>query len=271
MAKAKPGRGARRPAGGRGRARPKPAARKRSSASARTGAPRSSAGTGTRGRRRLPAARPAAKARATSKRAKSAREERAARGKAGTARARTGAGTAGPEKTAAERATKRAPAAASGRPARGTKRQAPTSTRAPRGNTAAATRKVTTRTREAEEHPVPTPPSSLDLDRRASAARSGHEELVEHLHEHTETGPRMTGGDIDASWENAYSSGEEAPGGDHPTPDQDIVEEIGRAIGIEYEDNEELKAAAKVEERDRHRWELDPASAEDYEERQRRG
>jgi hypothetical protein len=34
-----------------------------------------------------------------------------------------------------------------------------------------------------------------------------------------------------------------------------------------YEDNEELKAAGKVEKRDRNRWELDPASAEDYKDR----
>jgi Family of unknown function (DUF6335) len=36
---------------------------------------------------------------------------------------------------------------------------------------------------------------------------------------------------------------------------------------VQYEDNEELKAGDKVTERDKHRWELDPASAEDYKER----
>ena len=33
---------------------------------------------------------------------------------------------------------------------------------------------------------------------------------------------------------------------------------------MQYQDNEELKAADKIAERDRQRWELDPASAEDY-------
>ncbi len=47
-------------------------------------------------------------------------------------------------------------------------------------------------------------------------------------------------------------------------PDQDRVDDIGKALGVQYEDNEELKAADKIAERDRHRWELDPASAEDY-------
>jgi Family of unknown function (DUF6335) len=114
---------------------------------------------------------------------------------------------------------------------------------------------------------VPTPPSTLDLDRSASSARSGRRELRERFAEHTETGPALTGGDVDADWESAYSVGDEAPGGDNPTPDQDIVDDIGRAVGVEYQDNEELKGEEKIVQRDRHRWELDPASSEDYEDR----
>jgi hypothetical protein len=72
---------------------------------------------------------------------------------------------------------------------------------------------------------------------------------------------------VDADWGSAYSVGDEAPGGDNPTPDQDIVDEIGRAMGLEYQDNEELKGADKLEERDRRRWELDPASSDDWEDR----
>ena len=120
---------------------------------------------------------------------------------------------------------------------------------------------------DAEAFP-PTPPSSLDLDRHPSAARSGQSGTREHLREHNESSPALTGGDVDADWEQAYSSGEEAPGGDNPTPDQDIVDEIGRALGLEYDDDEELKGAGKLEERDKHRWELDPASAEDFEDRE---
>ena len=123
------------------------------------------------------------------------------------------------------------------------------------------------RTLGAEEAIVPSPPSSLDLDRSASAARTGRRELHEKLTEHTETSPALTGGDIDADWESAYSVGDEAPGGDNPTPDQDIVDDIGRAVGVQYEDNEELKGEKKISDRDRRRWELDPASSEDYDER----
>jgi Family of unknown function (DUF6335) len=119
----------------------------------------------------------------------------------------------------------------------------------------------------ADDELLPSLPSSLDLDRSASAARSGRRELLEKYEEHTETSPALTGGDVDADWESAYSVGDEAPGGDNPTPDQDIVDDIGRAVGVEYQDNEELKGEKKIIERDKHRWELDPASSDDWEDR----
>jgi hypothetical protein len=118
-----------------------------------------------------------------------------------------------------------------------------------------------------EDDRIGSVPSSLDLDRSASAARTGRRELRERFDKHTETSPQLTGGDVDADWESAYSVGDEAPGGDNPTPDQDIVDDIGRAVGVEYQDNEELKGADKVAKRDKHRWELDPASSEDYDDR----
>ena len=119
------------------------------------------------------------------------------------------------------------------------------------------------RLREIEET-VQGPPSSLNMDRHGSAARTGRAELRQARREHTESSPALTGGDVDADWEDAYAVGDEAPGGDNPTPDQDRVDDIGRALGIEYADNEELKGADKISDRDKHRWELDPASAEDY-------
>jgi Family of unknown function (DUF6335) len=114
----------------------------------------------------------------------------------------------------------------------------------------------------------PSIPSSLGLDDRASsAAKSGGKAQRSQLKSHNETSPALTGGDVDANWEEAYASGDEAPGGDNPTPDQDRVDEIGHALGVEYEDNEELKGADKITERDKHRWELNPASSDDYRER----
>jgi hypothetical protein len=118
-----------------------------------------------------------------------------------------------------------------------------------------------------EDELVPTPPSSLDLDRSASAVRSGRRAVQQRYADHNETSPALTAGDVDADWESAYSVGDEAPGGDNPTPDQDIVDDIGRAVGVEYQDNEELKGEEKIVRRDEHRWELDPASSEDWDDR----
>jgi hypothetical protein len=101
-------------------------------------------------------------------------------------------------------------------------------------------------------------------DRLAASVRTGREELIEKLANHTESGPDLTGGDIDASWEDAYAVGDEAPGGDNPTPDQDRVDDIGKALGVTYQPGEELEASEKIIERDRHRWELDPASSDDW-------
>ena len=103
-------------------------------------------------------------------------------------------------------------------------------------------------------------PSSLDLPRAASSARSGRAEMKDRLSKNTGSGPALTAGDIDADWESAETVGDEAPGGDNPTPDQDVVDDIGRALGVEYEDDEELQGGAEILDRDRHRWELDPAS-----------
>jgi hypothetical protein len=76
----------------------------------------------------------------------------------------------------------------------------------------------------------------------------------------------LSGGDVDAALDQA-DVGTETVGGSNPTPDQDIVEDIGRAAGVTYQDNEPLKFGEKVAERDAQRWELDPASSEDYQAR----
>lgn len=102
--------------------------------------------------------------------------------------------------------------------------------------------------------------------RLMSSARSGHDELRQELRQHTEASPAMTAGDVDAKWQDAYALGDEAPGGDNMTPDQDRVDDIGKALGIEYADDEELLGGEELVERDEHRWELDPASKEDDEE-----
>ena len=98
---------------------------------------------------------------------------------------------------------------------------------------------------------------------------AGSRKLSERLREHTDTDPVLSGGDIDARWEDADSSGDEAVAGSVATPEQNDTEDLGRAVGIAYNADEELKVGEKERSRDRHRWELDPASSEDYQDRSR--
>ena len=123
------------------------------------------------------------------------------------------------------------------------------------------------RERRTVSEPIPTAPSSLVSNRHASAASSGADELRVRLAAHTGTGPAITAGDVDANWEAAETVGDEAPGGDNPTPDQDVVDEIGKALGVEYDDDEELQGGDEIAARDHDRWELDPASSDDFDER----
>jgi Family of unknown function (DUF6335) len=125
------------------------------------------------------------------------------------------------------------------------------------------------RARRTLDETVPTPPSSLDMDRHGSAVRTGRAVMAETLRDHRGMSPDIAAGDVDVDVEDAYFTGEEAPGGDNSTPDQDIVDDIGRALGVEYQDNEPLRGSDKLVERDKHRWELDPASSEDYKERKK--
>ena len=186
--------------------------------------------------------------------------KRKARG--GVRKAKKGRKPAKPGRSARPKARARKPS----RKATPRKRARPR--KAPTRLTAAAGKKARLdRPRRTLEESVPTPPSSLNMDRRGSAARTGRAELEQSRQLHGSMARGITGGDVDVNLEQAYFSGDEAPGGDNPTPDQDIVDDIGRAIGIEYQDNEELRSSDKVADRDKHRWELDPASAEDYKER----
>ena len=236
---------------------------KRRAGSGRRAAARSGAGAGRSAKAKRNTGRRTAGARTPKGKAARKAARKPTRGRK-TAR-RAGAGGTGREQDLAQTPD-------TGRSVRGPTNPMPTkrSTGTPAG--AGSSRRVPgldrarRQLREVDET-VPSPPSSLSLDRSASAARSGRREMREALEEHNETSPVLTGGDVDADWEDAYAVGDEAPGGDNPTPDQDRVDDIGRALGVEYQDNEELRAADKVADRDRHRWELDPASSEDYRDR----
>lgn len=66
---------------------------------------------------------------------------------------------------------------------------------------------------------------------------------------------RLTGGDVDADWRSAAAGGEEAVGGSVATPDQDVVDELGEALGVAQEPDAEVRTSGEIlAGRDRHRW-----------------
>jgi len=75
---------------------------------------------------------------------------------------------------------------------------------------------------------------------------------------------RLTGGDLDADWQRADDVGEEAVGGSVATPDQDRVDELGRALGVPRAPDEEIRTSTEIlEGRDRNRWEQEQTTGGD--------
>ncbi|WP_414529844.1 DUF6335 family protein [Nodularia chucula] len=91
--------------------------------------------------------------------------------------------------------------------------------------------------------------------------------LRQRKRQYTHTSPEITGGDIDAYWQVEDAVGDEAVGGTAPTPDQNITDELGEAVGLPMNNQDALRTNDILEERDDSRWELDPMSADDYSER----
>jgi hypothetical protein len=107
---------------------------------------------------------------------------------------------------------------------------------------------------------VPDPEIEEFMELEISRAPKDPDVLAQRLRNNTAASPRDAGGDLDAAWEDVNDSGSETVAGDNPTPDQSIVEENASAVGVSYEDNEELEFLEKIEKRDRDRYELDENS-----------
>jgi hypothetical protein len=107
---------------------------------------------------------------------------------------------------------------------------------------------------------VPDPEIEEFMELEISRAPKDPDVLAQRLRNNTAASPRDAGGDLDADWEDVNDSGSETVAGDNPTPDQSLVEENASAVGVSYEDNEELEFVEKIEKRDRDRFELDENS-----------
>jgi hypothetical protein len=110
---------------------------------------------------------------------------------------------------------------------------------------------------------VPNPEIEEFMEEEILRAPKDPELLANRLRNNTAASPRDAGGDLDASWEDVNESGSETVAGDNPTPDQSMVEENAQALGVSFEDNEELEFIDKIERRDRDRFELDQRSKTD--------
>lgn len=108
-------------------------------------------------------------------------------------------------------------------------------------------------------------PQVVDVLQETERVETAGNDFAKTLHVHNSESPELSGGDMDADWERANDVGEEAVGGTVPTPDQDVVDELGAAVGVVYQDDEPLKTEEKLQKRDRDRWELNPASKDETE------
>jgi len=107
---------------------------------------------------------------------------------------------------------------------------------------------------------VPDPEIEEFMEFEIAQAPKDPDLLAQRLRNNTAASPRDAGGDLDAAWEDVNDSGSETVAGDNPTPDQSLVEENASAMGVSFEDNEELEFIDKIEKRDRDRYELDENS-----------
>lgn len=74
----------------------------------------------------------------------------------------------------------------------------------------------------------------------------------------------IAGGDLEADGYRASVSGEESVGGSASVPGQNDPEDMAIAVGITLPDGTPLNVKDMMEDRDEDRWELDPASAQDW-------
>jgi Family of unknown function (DUF6335) len=96
---------------------------------------------------------------------------------------------------------------------------------------------------------------------------TGLGEMLENAEEGITISSDVSGDDIEVNHYQAEVEGDEAVGGTTPTPDQNVTEYIEKSVGLEMDDRAFLRTNDILEQRDDQRWELDPTSSEDYQER----
>ena len=93
---------------------------------------------------------------------------------------------------------------------------------------------------------------------RQSAASGGKRERPGQRPAELEPDAPLAGGDVDADEERAASAGEEAVGGRVATPDKDVVDDLGRGVGVELPPTAPVVTSEEVlRERDARYWDLE--------------
>lgn len=77
------------------------------------------------------------------------------------------------------------------------------------------------------------------------SATEGIRKEADKEKKYTQTSPEIAGGDEDAAWDQADTTGTELPGGGNETPDDSDVDKIGKAVGESYKEGEPLDPTKK--------------------------
>lgn len=112
------------------------------------------------------------------------------------------------------------------------------------------------------------PRSDVPSEPEGIEDQGGIVQLANEVASHPGTSPGLSGGDVDADWTRAHLAGDEAVGGSVATPDQDVVDEIGHALGVEQVSDAEVRVSEEIlRDRDRFRWHLEREAADEDEEK----
>lgn len=127
------------------------------------------------------------------------------------------------------------------------------------------------RSKQKPKRPSPAGSASIGEERRESATPSATAVAAEAMRtgvvplatatraDHGNRGDvRLQAGDVDTNAMANATVGDEAPGGGVSTPDQDRVDDIGKALGVQEVDSGELRTTGELlDERDRKRAQQD--------------
>src|SRR5262245_38097413 len=110
--------------------------------------------------------------------------------------------------------------------------------------------------REPKENHLPSP-TSVAAEAQRTGVPPGTKASVRPAEIPGEEDLLKVGDPDDSALDNAYV-GDETPGGSAPTPDQDRVDDIGRAYGVQEADSGALRPTSEIlDERDRRRAQQD--------------